>query len=211
MRRKLKDTGGFTLVEMLCAVAILVMLCLLMSTGISMAVKSYRDITAESETELLVSTITDALADKLRYCMVTEKTKTDEVFGTETKELKIFITEESDIGGSGSTVMDVKTVRIEGGKLVVDTVTAPDGTTTGKQLLPDGAYGATGQFSAGYIGKYTVEQVKGDDGNPVPLVIYNPEDNSFRIQFIVECEKAGVTQTADVTVRCLNPVRKEVE
>lgn len=71
MRKKLKDSGGLTMIEMLCAVVILVLLCLMMGTGMQMALKSYHTLTAESETQLLLSSLTDALADKLRYCVVT--------------------------------------------------------------------------------------------------------------------------------------------
>lgn len=72
MRKKLRSAGGLTLVEILCAVAILVLLCLMMNTGMQMAVKSYDRITAESETQLLLSSLSDALIDKLRYAMKTE-------------------------------------------------------------------------------------------------------------------------------------------
>lgn len=70
MRKKLKDRSGLTLVEMLCATVILVLLCLMMNTGLNMAMTNYRAITAESETQLLLSSLSDALADKLRYCVV---------------------------------------------------------------------------------------------------------------------------------------------
>lgn len=70
MKKKLKDSSGLTLVEMLCATAILVLLCLMLNSGLSMAIKTYQGITAESETQLLLSSLSDALADKLRYCVV---------------------------------------------------------------------------------------------------------------------------------------------
>lgn len=71
MRRKLKDTGGFSFVEMLCATVILVLLCMMMYTGIQMAVKTYREVTAESELRLLRSSLSDVLTDRLRYASVT--------------------------------------------------------------------------------------------------------------------------------------------
>lgn len=67
MARKWKDSRGLTLVEMLCAVAILVLLGLLINTGLHLAVRSYRDITAQEELELLAASLSDALADDLRY------------------------------------------------------------------------------------------------------------------------------------------------
>ena len=60
MRKKLKDSGGLTLVEMLCAVLILILLSLMLNTGLHMAVNSYQSITAESETQLLLCTLADA-------------------------------------------------------------------------------------------------------------------------------------------------------
>lgn len=67
MRKKLKDSGGFTLVEMLCAVAILALLAMMLNTGLQMAMHSYRSITAESETQLLLNTLVDAVTNELRY------------------------------------------------------------------------------------------------------------------------------------------------
>lgn len=67
MRKKLNSESGLTLVEMLCAVVILILLGLLLNTGLEMAVRSYRSLTAVSEAELLLSTAVDALSDDLRY------------------------------------------------------------------------------------------------------------------------------------------------
>lgn len=58
--------------EMLCVIPILILLCLLANTGFNMAVDSLRERTAGSETQLLLSSLSNALADKLRYCVVTE-------------------------------------------------------------------------------------------------------------------------------------------
>lgn len=66
MKRKLKSESGVTLVEMLCAIAILVLLCLMLNTGLQAAIKSYRNVTAQSELELLCSTVSNLLADDLR-------------------------------------------------------------------------------------------------------------------------------------------------
>lgn len=66
MREKWNCSGGFTLVETLCAVTILALLCLMMGTGIQAAVKTYREITAKSETQLLLNTLVNAISDELR-------------------------------------------------------------------------------------------------------------------------------------------------
>lgn len=181
MRRKLKDSGGLTFVEMLCAVCILVLLCLMMNTCLGMAVKSYRNITAESEAELLVSSISDALADKLRYCVVTETP------GAE--------------GAAPAYPLSIGDVEVDAAGQV---------TVGGKSLLPNAAYGAYDQFSMSYIGRYSVEQAEDSDGSKIPLVTFDPSANSFTVRFNVKDEEVGITREADFTVRCLNPVKKEV-
>lgn len=198
MRKKLKDNGGLTMVEMLCAVAILVLLCLMMNTGINMAVKTYRDITAESEAELLVSTLSDALADKLRYAVVTEKKDAGAT------EYTTFISKENTIDTSGNVsavTLDAGQVKVDGKRLL------PEG-AYGAWFLPDGSHGATGSFASGYIGEYTVEQVKDDSGNEVPLVTYNSTTETFTVKFTVTAEEANITKTAEFTVRCLNPKKE---
>lgn len=67
MRKKLKDSAGLTLVEALCAVLILVLLSLMLNTGLSMAMKTYLNLTAESETQILLNSLTNAIAAELRY------------------------------------------------------------------------------------------------------------------------------------------------
>ena len=67
MRKKLAEKSGVSLVEMLCATIILVLLGLLLNTGLQLSLKSYRELRAESETQLLLATAIDALADDLRY------------------------------------------------------------------------------------------------------------------------------------------------
>jgi len=114
IKQKLRSSGGLTLVEMLCGVVILILLGLLLNTGLSMAVKSYMDVTAESETQLLLSTVADALSDKLRYSTVTK-----DADGTlKPGSVTVTITGESSL------------VAKKGQVLVND-----------KRLLPDGAYG----------------------------------------------------------------------
>lgn len=69
MRKKLKDRRGLTLVEMLCAVVILILLGLILNAGLQLSVRAYDDMTAETETELLLSTAADALTDVLRFAV----------------------------------------------------------------------------------------------------------------------------------------------
>lgn len=69
MRKKLKSQQGLTLVETLCAVVILILLGLILNAGLQLSVRAYDDMTAETETELLLSTAADALADVLRFAV----------------------------------------------------------------------------------------------------------------------------------------------
>ena len=64
---RLRDRGGFTLVELLAACVVLILLGLILSAGLSAAAKSYHDVTAESEAQLLLSTLADAVMDDLRF------------------------------------------------------------------------------------------------------------------------------------------------
>lgn len=64
---RLRDSGGFTLVELLAACVVLILLGLILSAGLSVAAKSYHDVTAESEAQLLLSTLADAVMDDLRF------------------------------------------------------------------------------------------------------------------------------------------------
>ena len=67
MRKKLRDGAGLTLVETLCTVLILVLLGLMLNAGLNMAAKSYLNLTAEAETQLLLNSLTNAIAAELRY------------------------------------------------------------------------------------------------------------------------------------------------
>lgn len=180
MKKKLKDSSGLTLVEMLCATAILVLLCLMLNSGLSMAIKTYQGITAESETQLLLSSLSGALADKLRYCVV---------YVNASGEYKsCSIGEIKDTGGRlKATVKEKK----------------PDGTETETEvdLLPEGAYGNPDGF---YKGDYQVKT-----GFTSLKDAYQKDTNSFAIELTVEDVNLGISKTTELTVRCLNPPKEE--
>lgn len=166
MRKKLKNTSGLTFVEMLCATAILLLLVLMMSTGMQMALASYRTHTGDAETQLLLNSLTDALSDKLRYCVVTV-----------------------DTGGTYKSC-SVGEVGVNAAGHV---------TVGGKELLSAGAYGEKGTDGSR---RYQVEpsgfQCNISKSTPV-----------FKIQLKVEDTQTGISKEATLTVRCLNPVKKE--
>lgn len=114
MRKKLRSEGGLTLVELLCTVVILMLLGLMLNTGLQMAMRSYQDMTAQSEAQMLLSTLADALADDLRYAtdVVTEADGT--------------LRYSSDSYGRASLTVDSGSGQVK---------------ANGKRVLPAGAYG----------------------------------------------------------------------
>lgn len=114
--KKIHNDKGFTLVEMLAAALLLVLLCLMLSTGLNMALKSYRTMRAESETQVLLSTLTDALADDLRFARNVQ-------FDKDTGKLISY--------NSDSYNMDAKLTLNDEGQLLANDM----------RVLPPGAYG----------------------------------------------------------------------
>ncbi len=66
--KKLRSRGGMTLTEMLCAVVIVILLSGLLAVGVRFAARAYRQSMAVSQAQVLSSTLTAAVSDKLRYC-----------------------------------------------------------------------------------------------------------------------------------------------
>lgn len=220
MRKKLKECGGFTMVEMLCVVAILVMLCLLTNAGLSLAMESYRDIIAESETQLLLNDLSDAMADKLRYAVVTVKQSETPTVTTEKCTFSLDNVALLDDG-------EVKNVQTPVAVPVVYEEMVTDGKVRlgAGDLLPSGAYGT--RMSDGSR-RYVVETavVTWDNGmttvdstDPANPVITYPNLNdlregqtlTFHITLKVKDRWGAVSGEKKLTVRCLNPIKEEGE
>lgn len=164
MRRKLAGHEGLTLVELLAAVVILILLGLILNAGLQMAMTSYRAMIAHSETELLLSTLADILADDLRYA--------EDVAAREGMLDSYF----SDSYGEGTRL------RLENGKVYAD-----GGGNSGLRVLPDGAYGLNGRYEVdtmeiGYADrvftlKLSVKEKDGDIHAETELAVrcLNPE------------------------------------
>ena len=138
MRKKLKSASGLTLVELLCAAVILMLLGLLVNVGIQVAVSSCRDLTAEAESQLLLSTAAATLTDELRYA---RDVSTDAPGGVTSYRSASF--------GPGTCLAVDANGRIvaeSGGQV--------------KQLLPPGAYGLNGAYRA-----VDLEITAGKDGD----------------------------------------------
>lgn len=69
--RPLRSSAGFTLVEMLAALIVVVLLTGVVATGVSAGMTMYKQTTFTSESEALSSTIDSALSGSLRYAQRT--------------------------------------------------------------------------------------------------------------------------------------------
>lgn len=215
MRKKLKDAGGLTMVEMLCAVAILVLLVLMMNTGMHMAVRNYYSLTSESETELLLSSLTDTLADKLRYAVLMKETETAVTGGTPTVTYKLFMGGEkielqpADIEGTDADLTTL--VGLEDNMVVIKDM-GVGGASGGpnKKLLPDAAYGDYNTVSHDQSGfdsiKYTVEKI---EAKPIVVCTLSGGNVMFEINLKIKDDSTGIIKEAKgLSVRCLNPLRE---
>ncbi len=132
--RKLRENKGFSLVEMLACTVVLLLLALVLNTGLQAALDSYHSMIAKSETQLVVSTVIDGLADELRY------TGQPEIFEYPAP---------TDRAGYGLELRD--------GRIYVPAY-GGDGKVTGtRRLLPGGVYGN----GAYYISELKVQYAEG--------------------------------------------------
>lgn len=122
LRKKLKSQKGFSMVEMLACTVVLLLLALVLNSGLQAALNSYHLMIAKSETQLLVSTAIDALADELRYTQYPEN----------------YVCELPDTGGG--TAGENKTIELKEGRIYVPVYVDGEVTET-RRLLPGGPYG----------------------------------------------------------------------
>ena len=210
MRKKLKDTSGLTMVEMLCAVLILILLVLMINTGIHMAIRNYYSLTSESETDLLLSSLTDSLADKLRYAVVTKETVTDES-GASTVKYTLFMGGEKitlDFAATGASLDEL--VGLKDDMVVVKSAEG----AADKKLLPDAAYGNYNKVSHSQSGsdpiKYKVQMINdGAVDKPIVTCKLSGGTITFEINLKIMDNSTGISKEArGLAVRCLNPVRE---
>lgn len=65
-----RNQKGFTLVEMLCTVVILLLVSSMVTVGIRLAVDNYVTSITASESQELCTAILDGVSDELRYCSI---------------------------------------------------------------------------------------------------------------------------------------------
>lgn len=178
MKRKLNSASGLTLVELLCAVVILMLLGLLVNAGVRMAVRSCQELTAHAETRLLLSTAAAAVAEELRCA---QDVTTDGGGRLSTYRSACF-------GAGACLAADPATGHILAG---------------GRQLLPPGRQNAAGRYEGGaYKGDaYRVETLE-IDGSAYEA------DGTFAVRLkVVWREDPSICAQTDLTVRCLSPKR----
>lgn len=214
MRGKLADKSGLTMIEMLCATFILTLLCVMLSTGLSMAAYDYRMLTAEAETELLVNTIVSSLTDRLRDSTLS----VDEATGKYSHSLGEI--KKADAGGDAgitapaqdTVVLEKKTVRPDGPPEIEQ-----------KALLPDGAYGTVvnKDGAGGKKRRYEVVDISISviDASGAELKLPQPDGTTYpapgkvvtyAIRLEVRDRITGVSRATPedgIIVRCLNPVK----
>ena len=152
-----RKSSGFTLVETLVSLVILVMLISVVSVGVDTAMRAYQSITFASESDLLSSTIQSALSDILRFA-VCEEGEAGEDSG------QLSITNESYGLSKGSLFLDN-----DNGRIMVNsggTLEHEGGDTF--FLVNDGAYTSmkisnfTLKYENGlFSGSYTIESANG--------------------------------------------------
>lgn len=64
---KKRKNKGFTVFEMMVCVATLVLVCLICTTGMNMALKSYNDSMFETQSQMLESMLNSSMGDVLRF------------------------------------------------------------------------------------------------------------------------------------------------
>lgn len=126
MRKKLHSSKGMTLTELLVALAIVALIGMSLTVGVSGAAKIYRDSTQLFEAETLCGTILTYLEDEFRF----GRNIRNETVGTETKV--IF---DSQVFGSDAEVI------VEDGKVKIQNKSSDLGSASAKfDLLGDKAY-----------------------------------------------------------------------
>lgn len=76
--KKLKNNAGFTLIEIMCALLILVMLVAGMGVGMNSGTRIYREAMFESESATLAGIVNTSLGDILRYSIDVRETTAQE-------------------------------------------------------------------------------------------------------------------------------------
>lgn len=190
MVQKAHDDKGLTLVEMLCATLILIMLTLMLNTGMQLAMESYRSMVMYSEVNLLLSSLSDVVADELRYASNAAQTP-DTVSPN--------VTYNSLLYGQGTklSVGDGTGGRNKGQIYAVVPDSTDSTVSNAFPVLPDASYG----------GQSWIYGVSPADGMSIT---YDVSGQSFEVKIKVSEMQAdgtfsGLSAEQTFHIRCLNP------
>ena len=137
--KKLRGSRGVTLTETLCTVLIVLLISAMLAVGVRFAVRTYRESMELSETELLCSTLTAAISDKLRYSGEVGQNMFIQGVGT------------TDSGGGGSFAIS------DDGEVVIQTTDSEEFRLLGSASYPQGLrVRTTGTGETGFI-SYSAE------------------------------------------------------
>ena len=137
--KKLRGSRGVTLTETLCTVLIVLLISAMLAVGVRFAVRTYRESMELSETELLCSTLTAAISDKLRYSGEVGQNMFIQGVGT------------TDSGGGGSFAIS------DDGEVVIQTTDSKEFRLLGSASYPQGLrVRTTGTGETGFI-SYSAE------------------------------------------------------
>lgn len=93
-KKKNRAQGGFTLIELLAAVVVMLLITAALSAGVPATLNAYQEMTAVSESAVLLSTLSQSLTDELRYARdiklqssdgLTLATYTSAIYGVDVK------------------------------------------------------------------------------------------------------------------------------
>lgn len=201
LRRKLQRQTGASLIEMLAAAVVLILLSLMLLTGLNLAVDGYRKMTAEAETEVLLSSLVNVVSEELRFARnVAVETGTGVgSSGTGT--------------GTGGTGTESGTGTGTGGTGTgTDTGSGASGTSARVVSYTSNTYGSNTKLSVNQAGQLLAGDKKmlaaGAYGNGDYQIteftcLYDKEAGIFTVTIRVEGIE-GISAETTVEVRCLN-------
>ena len=113
--KKLRGRKGFTLVELLCVLAVLVLVSAGMLTGVLLGVRSYAKSVSYSEAQVLLQTLKTSVSDELRYAGVVRQEAGRPIgfFSQRFGQTMVMITHNEEIAQLADRV-----VRVEDGRVV---------------------------------------------------------------------------------------------
>ena len=193
--KKLTSKGGFTLIEMLATLLILVFLVLGIGTGMDSALTIYDEARFESNSAAMANIVNTSLGDILRYSE-NLTTPGDEEFFVDSSNTKVpdveFVFTNYEyavrdayfsLKNSSNTTDGILRMRnLRDGNVI--------------ELVNTGAYPdlKIGNFDITYLAKST-----GDDGNPT--------GGYFTVNYKVFSEKdSNLTKDVQYIIRCMNPI-----